>query len=171
MAGGRATGRRRCALRPRLHARESSTNVSSRVGPVTDTSEAQLGVPVALLVEPAVAADLLELEPLHGNGVIWASLDAQSAANAALLVEDHRGAVGPAVGVDELWQRALRLHLVDVDHVDDALGADIRARAAEHAAISVEPDVVVAHEAARALGHGLLRAVAHLDRRREVDLR
>src|SRR3954447_110677 len=105
MAGGRATGRQRSASRPRLHARESSTNVSSRIGPVTDTSEAQLGIPVALLVEPAVAADLLKLEPLHGNGVIWASLDAQGATNAALLIEDHGRAVGPAVGIDELGQR------------------------------------------------------------------
>src|SRR3954447_22311835 len=104
MAGGRATGRQRSASRPRLHARESSTNVSSRVGPVTNASEAQLGVPVALLVEPAVAADLLELEPLHGNGVIRASFDTQCAADTALFVEDHRGAVGPAIGIDKLGQ-------------------------------------------------------------------
>src|SRR3954447_8663711 len=157
MAGGRATGRRRCASRPRLHARESSTNVSSRIGAVTDTSEAQLGIPVALLVEPAVAADLLELEPLHGNGVIWASLDTQSAADAALLIEHHRRSVGPAIGVDELRQSAFRLHLVDVDHVDDALWADIRASAAKNAAVCVKPDVVVAHQAARAFRDGLRR--------------
>ena len=36
--------------------------------------------------------------------------------------------------------------------------------------IRVEPDVVVAHQAARAFRNGLLRRVAALDRRREVDL-
>src|SRR5829696_6737173 len=108
----------------------------------------ELRVPVRLLVEPTIRRDLLELEPLHRNGVERATLDAQGAANAALLVEDHRGPVLPAVGLVELRQEALGLQLVDVHHVDHALGADIRAGAAEDAAEGIEPDVEVAHEAA-----------------------
>src|SRR5260221_5970602 len=107
----------------------------------------QLGVAVRLLVEPPVARDLLELEPFHRNGVEGASLDAQRAADAALLVEDHRPAVLPAIGLLNLRQEPFGLELVDVDHVDDALGADIRAGPAQDAAERVEPDVVVAHEA------------------------
>src|SRR5579862_2493404 len=85
----------------------------------------ELGVAVRLLVEPAVARNLIELEPLHRNGVERASLDAQGAADAALLVEDHGRAVLPAVGLLDLGQGTLRLQLVDVDHVDDALGTDV----------------------------------------------
>src|SRR6188508_3399760 len=85
---------------------------------VPDTGQPELGVPVGLLVEPTVLTDLLQFEPLHRDGVVGAALHAQSTADAALLVEDHGPALAPAVGVDELRQRALRLHLVDVDHVD-----------------------------------------------------
>src|SRR6185369_13983871 len=107
----------------------------------------QLRVAVRLLVEPPVSRDLLQLEPLHRNGVERAALDAQRAADATLLVEDHGRAVLPAIGLVELGQEPLGLQLVDVDHVDDALGADIRAGAAEDAAERVEPDGVVAHQA------------------------
>ncbi len=74
----------------------------------------QLRVAVRLLVEPSVARDLLELEPLHRNGVERAALDAQRAADAALLVEDHRRPLLPAVGLLDLGQEALGLELVDV---------------------------------------------------------
>src|SRR5207342_3136170 len=94
----------------------------------------QLRVTVRLLVEPTVGRDLLKLEPLHRNGVERATLDAQCATDAALLVEDHRTAVVPAVRLLELGQGAFGLERVDVDHVDDALGADIRAGAAQDAA-------------------------------------
>src|SRR5688572_29778015 len=115
MAGGRGSATGRFSSWPCLHARRSlSTNVSSRVGAVTDAKQAQLGVPVALLVEPPVAADLLELEPLHGNCVVRATLHAQCAADTAFFVEHHRGAVGPAVRVHQLGEWPLRLHLVDV---------------------------------------------------------
>src|SRR5436853_1500075 len=145
MADGTANATARCASEPRLHARgTASTNESSRLGPVADTHQTKLRVAVALLVEATVTADLLELEPLHRNGVIRTSLDAQCAANAALFVEHHGGTFGPAVGVDQLGQRPFRLHLVDVDHVDDAFGADVRTGAAQDAAEAVEPDVVVA---------------------------
>src|SRR5919197_6776032 len=93
----------------------------------------QLRVAVRLLVEPPVGRDLLQLEPLHRNGVEWAALDAQGAADAALLVQDHGGAVLPAIGLVELGQEPFRLQLVDVDHVDDAFGTDVGTGAAQHA--------------------------------------
>src|SRR5207244_6728969 len=128
----------------------------------------QLRVAVRLLVEPPVRRDLLQLEPLHRNSVERASLDAQRAADAALLVEDHRPAVLPAVRLLDLRQEALCLELVDVDHVDDALGADVGTSAAEDATERVEPDVVVAHQAAGRLCDRTGRVVAKLDRDVEV---
>src|SRR4029453_9862909 len=103
------------------------------------------------------------------SDLIWASFDAQRAADAALLVEDHGRPLVPAVGIDELRQGTLGLHLADVDHVDDALRADVRAGATEDAAEGVEPDVEVAHQAARRLGHRLGHAVALLDLGVEID--
>src|SRR5215217_760175 len=118
-------------------ARGSSTTHSS-----CDAGGAgELSVAVRLLVEPTVGRDLLQLEPLHRNGVERATLDAECAADAALLIEDHRGPVLPAVGLVELGEEAFGLELVDVDHVDDALGADIRAGTAEDAPERVEADV------------------------------
>src|SRR4029079_8421986 len=105
----------------------------------------QLRVPVRLLVEPAVGRDLLQLEPFHRNRVERAALDAQGAADAALLVEDHRAALVPAVGLLDLGQETLGLALVDVDLVVYALRADDGAWAAKDAPERVEPDVVVAH--------------------------
>ena len=93
---------------------------------------------------------------------------AEGAANAALLVQDHGPAVLPAVRLGELWERPLSLQLIDVHHVDHPLGANVGTGAAEDAAHWVEPDVVVAHQAARALGDRLLCAVAELDRCGEV---
>src|SRR5262245_34809802 len=92
---------------------------------VPDTGQSELRVAVRLLVEPTVLTDLLQFEALHRDGVVGASLDAQRAADAAFLVEHHGPALAPAVRVDELRQGALGLHLVDVDHVDDALGTDV----------------------------------------------
>src|SRR5262245_51119491 len=129
MGFGRGTARRGSGGWPGPPAPGSSTGHSS-----CDAGRpGQLRVAVRLLVEPPVGRDLLQLEPLHRNGVERATLDAQGAADAALLVEDHRPAVLPAVGLVELGQVALALQLVDVDHVDDALGADVGAGAAEDA--------------------------------------
>ena len=55
--------------------------------------------------------------------------------------------------------------------MDDALRADVGAGAAQDAPEGIEPDVVVAHEAARRLGDRVGRAVAELHAGREVDLR
>src|SRR5205814_8240503 len=98
-------------------------------------------------------------------------LDTQGAANATLLVEDHRRPVLPAVSLLDLGEEPLALELIDVDHVDDAFRTDVGAGPTEDAAERVEPDVEVAHETAGRFGDGLVRVVAELDRGREIDLR
>ncbi|MEY2731529.1 MAG: hypothetical protein RLZZ588_254, partial [Chloroflexota bacterium] len=128
----------------------------------------ELTIAVGLLVEASIRADLLQFELLHRNGVERTALDAEGAANAALLVQDHRPTVLPAVCLGELRERPFRLQLIDVHHMNDPLGADVGAGATEHAAHWVEPDVVVAHQTARALGDRLLRTVSKLDLCREV---
>src|SRR5215213_6261102 len=165
-AGGRSIARRGFGGWCCPSARGNSPGSSCDAG-----GPGQLRVAVRLLVEPPVSRDLLQLEPLHRNRVERASLDAQGAADAALLVEDHRGSLLPAVGLLDLWQQPFGLQLIDVDHVDDALGADVGAGAAQDAAERIEPDVVVAHQTPRRFGNGGGRVVTELDRRREVDLR
>src|SRR3954449_5804018 len=134
MGCGRASATRRYGGSIDPPARGSSPGSSCHAG-----RPGELRVAVRLLIEPTVGRDLLQLEPLHRNGVERATLDTQGAADASLLVEDHRAAVVPAVRLLELGQGALGLQRVDVDHVDDALGADIGAGAAQDAAEWVEP--------------------------------
>src|SRR3954449_9500884 len=129
MGCGRASATRRYGGSIDPPARGSSPGSSCDAG-----RPGELRVAVRLLIEPPVGRDLLQFEPFHRNGVERATLDAQCAADTALLVEDHRAAVVPAVRLFQLRERALGLERVDVDHVDDALGADIGAGAAQDAA-------------------------------------
>src|SRR5215218_1862352 len=89
-------------------ARGNSTGSSCHTG-----RAGELRVTIRLLVEPSVGRNLLQLEPLHRNGVERASLYAQRAADTALFVEDHRRSLLPAVGLLDLGQEAFRLELVD----------------------------------------------------------
>src|SRR5918911_5009408 len=100
-ADGTASATRRCGGSSCRPARGNSPGSSCHAG-----RAGELSVAVRLLVEPAVGRDFLELEPFHRNGVERATLDTQGAADAALLVEDHRRALVPAVGLLDLRQEA-----------------------------------------------------------------
>src|SRR6185295_1100467 len=71
-AGGTASARRGFGGWSDPPARGNSPGSSCDAG-----GPGKLRVPVRLLVEPSVGRDLLELEPLHRNGVERATLDAQ----------------------------------------------------------------------------------------------
>src|SRR4029077_13541410 len=94
------------------------------------------------------------------------AFDAEVAADGALLVDDHGDSPRPRLEKVDLRVVAADLRLVD--HVNDALGADIGAEPAQATAGSVDVDGVVALEAARDLLYGAARVVAHLDEAREV---
>src|SRR5262245_6092294 len=95
---------------------------------------------------PAVVG-ALDLELDHGDSVRRAAHNAESAADALLLVNDHIGAGLPG-GARKLVQRVALYHAGQALHRDAVIGADIHAATAENADGGINHDVELALEAA-----------------------
>src|SRR5690242_18211963 len=102
-----------------------------------------------------------DLELHHRDGVCRAADNAQSAADALLLVDDHVGAAFPGFR-RQLVQRIALHHAGKPLHADAVVRADVHTATAEDADRRVDHDVELALQAAPRLRDGLLRTVASL---------
>src|SRR5579883_3445544 len=99
-----------------------------------------------------------DLELYHRDGVRWAAHDAEAAANALLLVDDHISAAGPGFGAPV--HRIALDHAREALHADTVVGADIDAAGAEDTDRGIDHDIQLALQAAARLLHSLLGRIA-----------
>src|SRR5690606_10801841 len=110
-------------------------------------------------------------EVIHRQALRRAPVDAEAAADAAALVDDHGGRVRAQLAARHLREVDVAVDAVDAlrrDHLDAVVRADIGAAVAEDAAVAVDEDIELALKAALRFLEADALGVAHLRLERVV---
>src|SRR5581483_2603347 len=121
----------------------------------SNRGQAGYSAPATLLVQVFAAArggGVLQLETAHGYAVGGATVDTQPAANAGGLVDQHRGALVPALSLNQRrLVEGVGRGVLQWNHANAAVRTDVDAAAAQDALGAIDEDVHLALIAADGL--------------------